>query len=418
MSIGIHHIDLFIRPADVLLFRDGRPFEEGGRAEGLFPPAPVAFYGALRTAALARHGVRFRGGRLDVPDALKQELGTADTLGDMAITSFALAHGSHGRSVTPLFPMPADVLKRKGSDPASWHRMVPTDFERNAPNGTAQRVKPRTNLPDPSLHLLWKWRDERDWYEDDPGFIDLVAFADYLATGNPPAPFAHPAAGCRTGEEAEQLRKPFVTEPRTSVQIDDATQRAEDGMLYTVAFTRTNQDVGFAVRLVNAALLDASEGWLRLGGEARAARYESCTMPIFPRRQDIQQRIKATGRCTLVLVTPAPFENGWLPDGIDPKGASRLGDCSVRLVGAALGRFDTLGGWDIVRNRPRLARRAVPAGSVYFFDDVDKAAVDALFDEHTGVFGTSILNDENDKKLGLGLAYLGAWDPQDDSPHV
>lgn len=421
MSTAHGHIDLFIRPADVLLFRDGRPFAEGDRAEGMFPPAPVAFYGALRAAALAQHGVRFHSRRLHVlPDAspdldaawgLDRATGLPKAdLGDATLTYFALAHNGK-KGLEPLFPRPADVLKLKEGSTApgapDWLRVIPTAFP--------GPVHPQTNTP--VANLLWQHRDERARYEDKTVFVTQDALAKYLATGYPPTLFEHPAAEGYKGEEAELLRKPFVAEPRTSVQIRDDVQRAEDGMLYTVTFTRPNQDVGFAVRLKHTTILDAPRGWLRLGGEARAACYESCTIPAFPdeHRKTIRKKIEATRRCTLVLVTPAPFEQGWLPNDIDANGTGKLGGCAVRLVGAALGRFETLGGWDLVRNRPRLARRAVPAGSVYFFDEVDNNAVDALFD---ACFGKSILKNENDKKLGLGLAYLGTWDPNTSTRHV
>ncbi|MFQ5568419.1 MAG: type III-B CRISPR module-associated protein Cmr3 [Rhodothermales bacterium] len=418
MSTTNGHLDLFIRPADLLLFRDGRPFTPGDdhRAEGLFPPAPVAFYGALRTAALAHYDVRFRSRRLEVPPGTSLELDAqwgvdrnsgrpTNNLGTATIASFTLAH--HGPDgLEPLFPMPADVLQLKEGSKAP----LADEWVRSTPAAFPGPVHPRSNFPPVHLRFLWQQSDERAWYEHKSDYIKLSDFATYLATGQPPDRFKHPSATEQLEkEEAELLRKPFVTEPRTSVQIKDESQAAEDGMLYTVAFARANQGVGFALRLAYGSTFGTGERWLRLGGEARAAHCKEDSIPTVD-PQPILDRIldSESGRFTLVLTTPALFERGWLPDGIGPDGAGTLGSCAVRLVGTALGRFETLGGWDLVRNRPRPARRAVPAGSVYFFE-ITSGNVRDLFEGPHAIFGRSVVNNPTDRKLGLGLAYLGTW---------
>lgn len=408
------HTDLFVRPADVLLFRDGRPFSAGDdhRATGLFPPPPVPFYGAFRAAAFVHQGVRFRKGGLDgVSQAVADEMGSSAEFGRMRMTRFSLAYaGSAG--LVPLFPMPADVLRlKKGSEApgaADWLRVTPTGF--------TGPVQPRTNRPLPGLRLLWKQRDERAWYEDRPAFVTQAHLACYLVRGLPPAPFQHPDAAASDGEGDEPFRAAFTTEPRTSIEVDNETQTADDGKLHTVDFTRANRDVGFAVRLAHAATLveGRESGLLRLGGEARAAMFERSPIPgIGPAVvAEIRERIDRTKRCTLVLTTPAPFANGWIPDGIDPEtGVGMLGacqDCRVKLAGAALGRAQHLGGWDIVKNRPRPTRRAVPAGSVYFFEPLE-GDVRSLFEGEKALFGKSVCAKPDDRKLGLGIAYLGTW---------
>ena len=46
---------LRLEPEDVLLFRDGRPFNAGQdfRAEGSFPPQPAPVVGAIRAALIS-----------------------------------------------------------------------------------------------------------------------------------------------------------------------------------------------------------------------------------------------------------------------------------------------------------------------------------------------------------------------------
>ena len=121
--------------------------------------------------------------------------------------------------------------------------------------------------------------------------------------------------------------------------------------------------------------------------------------------------MKDSGCFSLVLVSPAPFQQGWLPDGINQGGVGTLGGIEVQLVGASIGRFKHIGGWNIVFNRPKPTRRAVPAGSVYFFrfasNSVSEKDVNALFE---AVFGRSVCARPDDQKLGLGLGYIGYWE--------
>lgn len=412
-----------IRPADVLLFRDGRPFSAGDdhRASGLFPPPPTTFYGALRAAAFARHGARFDRDDFGVQDDdLVGEMGTKTSTGAMTITHFSLAHApvkdDGTLAVEPLFPLPADVLKLKPGSNApngtpEWLRVVPTAFNES----DHKKPQPRTNLPPGSKRLLWQPRDERAWYEDTSGYVAQDAFARYLLDGTPPMPFEHPCLW----EDADEKRSAYATEPRTSLEITNANRTAEDGRLYTVEFTRANADVGFLLRLEHASSLGTDKRWLRLGGESRATTLEDCTIPAFPRVDDIKVRVKAKAgkRFTVVLATPAPFTYGWMPDGINPDdGTGTLGSCDVQLMGAALGRSQHLGGWDLVRNRPYLTRRTVPPGSVYFFEITNgDPDVDRLFED---CFGCSLCTDPDDRKRGLGIAYLGTWKPQPEDGHA
>ncbi len=400
--------DIFIRPSDVLIFRDGRPFSAGDdhRATGIFPPSPVAFYGALRSAAYAANGHALHASGLDgVSGELLREMGTPKTLGEMAITHFSLAHATPGKTLEPLYPLPADLLRLKSSDgaektttnrtpkPPDWVRVKPDPFDRAAP-------QPLANWPLDTLRFLWNRNDERDWYAGATPFLTADGFASYLKGGVTPALFGPP--------DASDSKAVYSSEPRTSLEITNGTRTAEDGKLFEVDFTRPANDIGFALRLAHASSLGGAR-CIRLGGESRLATIESCTLPDLPHdvREHIVRGIKAENRCILVLTTPAVFKHGWRPDFIRPDGTGELGGCTLTLVGAALGRPLTIGGWDIVRNRPRPARKAVPAGSVYFFE-VAEGEIGQL-SKHTTGFSIYGSWEEEYRKQGLGHAYLGCY---------
>jgi CRISPR-associated protein Cmr3 len=260
----------------------------------------------------------------------------------------------------------------------------------------------RTSLPS-ELLPLWHEYSEQDYYQDLNAFIDHKTFHKYLGGEAPDAP-----PKFKVGEDELELPPTahhYQRESRTSLRIEDKTQTADEGQLFTVEFTRMNRNVGFALALDHATTLGNGDGLLRLGGEARSATYEIIEMPNLD-DETLREQIEESGRFTLVLTTPVVFrEGGWRPDFIQEDNTGTLGGCYVKLVGAAVGRFQHLGGWDLAEGRPKTTQRAVPAGSVYFFE-LKKGTVADLFED---CFGASISSDEDDAKQGLGLAYLGVW---------
>ena len=96
---------LFIRPMDVWLFRDGKPFNalDDRRAESMFPPYPSVIQGALRSNQLARLGVD-----LNDKDAIAEAVGTSDDFKDLVIRGPFVARMKGGK-LTRYFPAPADA---------------------------------------------------------------------------------------------------------------------------------------------------------------------------------------------------------------------------------------------------------------------------------------------------------------------
>jgi CRISPR-associated protein Cmr3 len=125
-------------------------------------------------------------------------------------------------------------------------------------------------------------------------------------------------------------------------------------------------------------------GWITLGGERRAARFEVLTSADLVEQGAIEQASKGN---LMYLATPAAFTNGW---------QSGQWPTSVPPIAAALNRFQLIGGWSL---RPgdsggenKSIRRCVPAGSIYFFD--------------TSVSITQPLT-EYGWQIGYGITYAG-----------
>ncbi|MGC8654858.1 MAG: type III-B CRISPR module-associated protein Cmr3 [Candidatus Kryptoniota bacterium] len=379
--------DIFIEPNDVLIFRDGRSFSAGDDhlACGIFPPSPTNFYGAFRSALLSQHNASFSGNSFQTDESIASLVGSPEELGTLCIEHFSLARRSD-KGLELLFPIPNDLLVTRGAETSnSTAARHSAKFMRLTANQFGSAFK--ANVPLDGMLLGWALHNETDRLEYKPGFLDHNTFQRYLH-----------------GELPTNLvpaREVFEKENRTGIALQKGTKTAETGKLYAVEFVRMNRNVGFAVRLNTDAEL-ADSGLLRLGGEAKSAYYAMAAIPKLSAER-IKAMISETQSFRLVLVTPAVFTKGWLPDCIDSDGSGQLGDCRVQLIGAAISRYQTVGGWDMMKNKPKQSWRAVPAGSVYFFKLLD-GDVSSLFEF---VFGKSICQDESWRKQGLGITYIG-----------
>jgi CRISPR-associated protein Cmr3 len=105
-------MQIVIRPMDVWLFRDGKPFRAGEdhAAETLFPPSPFTLQGAIRTKVLADKGVNLaefakNGERNPDPD-----VGYGENFGKLRLRGPLLMRCKDGKWER-LIPMPTDVVK-------------------------------------------------------------------------------------------------------------------------------------------------------------------------------------------------------------------------------------------------------------------------------------------------------------------
>ena len=115
---------IWLEPADVWSFRDGRPFEAGEafEARSLFPPSPWSTLGAIRTAALRHHcpdveryAGRGRGGTCPAcgtgPCHAVAHVGHAGGAAPFAVGPPLPARRT-ATGIEVLFPWPADVAYR------------------------------------------------------------------------------------------------------------------------------------------------------------------------------------------------------------------------------------------------------------------------------------------------------------------
>jgi len=387
----------FISAADVLYFRDGREIKPGSEytASSLFPPSPSTIYGAIRSALLSSdENTNFNQNDFGLSNnELAKVVGKKDTFGSLEIKKFSFGR-RNGAEVESLFKVPNDILKRKKPPTKKDKEIVSTTLMEQE----LSKLGISTNLPNVnSLKLNWFKCEEGSFFEYESRFLSTKQFADYLK------------GSFHNGEkslfEAMYAMDPldlFKKEQRIGITLNYSTNTVEEGMLFTTPFIRLNADIGFCVELDKYHLVDKSR--LRLGGDGKLAFAEQVKTSSLMEWNSIKQMFTGQTRFKLVLTTAAIFEKGWIPDGLDSEGIGVINDVNVKMIGASLGRYQNIGGWDLENHQPKPTKRAVPAGSVYYFELSGGSSVENLEKIH----GKSICQNEL-KQQGFGISYIGVY---------
>ncbi|MBL8152081.1 MAG: type III-B CRISPR module-associated protein Cmr3, partial [Blastocatellia bacterium] len=197
----------------------------------------------------------------------------------------------------------------------------------------------------------------------------------------------------------------FEREARFGVRLDSKIKCSKESYFYQIEFVRLHDGVGLLLE-ANGLSLNPS-GLLQLGGESRAAHYELVKDSLDLAKDN---RLKNQSlRFKIYFAAPTIFKQGWLPQSIklqaDDNYIGNWQGIEVKLVAAALGKIQSIGGRDISqRDKQRLIQRAVPAGSVYFFEVLDGSSSEKVFK----AFDSKCVSDV-DSEIGFGFCYIGEW---------
>ncbi|MGC9469417.1 MAG: type III-B CRISPR module-associated Cmr3 family protein [Anaerolineae bacterium] len=335
-------VHLFLRPADVWLFRDGRSFDAGtdAHAHSIFPPFPTTVQGALRSHDLAIRGVSFTDYARGPDDCLEhktREAGRAlgwpgGGYGGLQVVGPHIALRAGGQNVKRFFARPADLYR-------TWTR-ARTRHEVLQPLRGGQFI---TNASDGLLPLWWHGGPHALAPEFPEPWIMEDSLRKYLEN-------------VCNDLQLEHDERFFVPEYRIGLAMEHSARSARKGYLYQVEYQRLKHDTGLSV-VVEGLSAWPDAGTLRFGGDGHAALYHKVDLPT-------RLPSKITGpRFKIYFASPAFFKGGWRP--VD---WSLYFSAAVRLVAVALPRPKQVGGWDIVRRQPKAMERYVPAGSVFFFE--------------------------------------------------
>jgi len=351
-----------IEPLDTLFFRDGKPFSMGEEvwADGVFPPSPSVIYGALRSAYFANN--------ISKLDKANDE--SCDPTKDLEIKGIY-----YRLENTNYLPLPLDLvrLKSESKDLKQTYKLVSL---------TCSQDKGFYS----SLDMPAILRHDKEVEAIEDGIIEWSGVDSYI-TGN------------TEDLECKRLSNLIEREPKIGIGRENSTHSADEGKIYRVGMQRLK---GLKIVVEFEGLEIDTEGFLKLGGEGKAISYRQLDEVSLMKPKIIGNRFK------LYLSTPAIFKNGWIPgwlkeetkDGIKTFEGIYEG-IKLKLLTAAIGKYVSIGGFDMKAKKPKPMRKAVPAGSVYYFEfkDCDGEKIIEIFNKKS-------ISDFNSKE-GFGIGFVG-----------
>jgi len=398
---------LFIHPFDTQFYRDGRPFDAGVDSTGKanFLPYPRTLYGALRACILSYYSDWQNWPSLP---KVQSVIGSSpEQFGSLSIRGPVLARDRSGdlTNIYPLYPIPADVVRAKATRKCLLLK----------PQTDKTLLKNITNFQFNELFPCRPASEER--IENIEGYLLSHDYLPQYLIGEFPK-------GNDEITLLEKVDKVFQFEPRLGIGLNYKTRTAKLNLLYSVNHVRMDDDVGLIVEVDNHNELLPLKGLLRLGGDSRPVEYTKIKNEDWERtKEDVGKMIIKEGKFKVYLITPALFKNSWYPDFLSSKKGFLEGNLPgtslcIRLVGACVGRSISIGGFDIKNKHPKEIQKAVPAGSVYFFQFTDWNSL-TNDERNTKIYlllnnffyksltdGTQL---QANLKEGFGLALIGGW---------
>lgn len=381
-------VQMIFEPVDTLFFRDARSFTAGEDTNADFNfPSPLTFYGAIGTALLDNipneDRIKFMRGEYEHP-----KLGKFDE--NLADTPLKLKGPFLQKNNDTYFPPPANLWVRGHSNystliPYDNHHLYKWDIQDN--NLRPLNINPKETKRKP----LEKYISAKD-------------LARYLS-----------------GQDIEFLSSEpedsfFARETRYGHATSKISKIAEDTCLYSATHLRfidclvdqvrqlKYMQSGFTVIATGIEESDFPSKTISLGGEKKKVAIKFKNDGLIPEQPEILDKIQKKKKFFIYFATPTIFKNGWrieLPFEFS----------DAFLVGAAVDKPLYISGWITnegdFSGKPRPMKKAVRAGSVYFFEAKtwDCKKFKGFYDKYN--FGAS-LSDEY-QSAGFGIGLIGCW---------
>lgn len=372
-----------IEPRDPIVIRDGRSTTELGGAPAFLLPPPNTVAGMVRSSFVARKSHV-------TPEQARQLLEIRVARGP-----FLVQRGSGASAYTHWLPVPSDAVVGcfKGQGDKVSKRLVRGRIEYL---GEDEGVLWPEGSPAELALVTLKGKDDRD-HKTEPlaehtALWPLEAAVEWGLGHEEMEPFPSLSFGASPSTDGQVAPALIRTEGRIHVVIDDASQTAEPGMLYSTPGVRFEEGSGIAVEIETPDDMawPEADAPVFLGGEGRTSYRSTRPEAAFPSFETYEDRFLRAAKgdtpdgIRLQLITPAWLHDGasvgapaWLPSwwksGRHPQLPSGL---TLKLVAACLPGFVAISGWNMqggssARGAPRSVRRLTPAGTVFYFHLLD-----------------------------------------------
>lgn len=357
--------ELRLKPLDPVFFRDGKPFTMGDDtwADSRMLPNPSVLYGALRTALATANGIDL----VDIEHRIKPE-------------NFQIKNIFYRADGKTFFPLPLDMVYNPEKK-----KSAPFEIQKLSLEPSKTLV---SSLKRYDIEFLLRTNDH---FENlDSGVFEFTELQNYL-----------------NGSErlkAYKLSDFIISEPKIGNGRENDTRNVLEGSLYrTGMFRYETYDDGFAKPVEIVCQINLNEdlemnniesNLVRLGGEGKLI-----SIGIQDANRNYIQPVSEIefkeNRFKVYFSTPAVFKKfGWKPD------LEQLG-IKAKLVASCIGKPIPIGGYNIIKG-PKPMYRAVPAGSVYYYEaDED---VSGILNQNQGVSLSEVSPEQ-----GYGIAYFAKF---------
>lgn len=353
---------------DTLFFKDGKPFSMGEEtwADGIFPPPPSVIYGAITSSILS------------AKPELSNRLSDSTIFDDVIITDiyYRVKNSIH-------YPMPLDIVYKKNKSKKEVNTENRTkEYKVSLINGNQ-----RNTLSSISQNIsVINSTEEVENLEN--AVLNDSKLSDYLNGFLDEKEFV-----CR------KLSDNFITESKVGIGRDNLTHTTEESKLYRVGMRRP-KDLSIIVELADTELTKELTKFIKLGAEGKIAKLseqKDIYNPILVKNSEGKE-------FKLYLKTPAFFESGWLPSWINKE--TLVGEkegIKIKLITAFIGKPISIGGFDMYNKVPKPMRKAVPSGSVYYFE-----ILKGSFKEVVDLFNNKSISEYDSQKYGYGISMVGS----------
>lgn len=361
----------FVKAVDTVSMRGNKLFgDAGSHGESSFPPKPSVLSGAFRSVLWANNG------------------GDANAIkgSPFSITGIFPAHQDKQGNTELFLPLPVDLLVT--DEGKSVRKLEPQKLDSAIQHSQVSQL--------PMMPIL---RQSKPSKPGNGWLLNQSGITAYLQ--------GESLNSAHLSKQADL----WIQESRIGIGLNSHSRTADEGKLFTVEHTVPQQaetkgiSAGLVVGIAGCDSLPES-GFIRLGGDGRAAQFSSTAATVI-------NHLPKTDQFKLILLTPGLFAYGWLPNGVvEENGAYWLevAGFKARLACAAVSRAEVVSGWDLECWKPKDAERTAPAGSVYWFDQAegDMTALDKLVTQ--GLWAETPDNEMNSRRAeGYNRVLLAAW---------
>lgn len=310
---------MMIKPTDTLFFRSGKPFDAGADSwsDSSFLPNPSVIWGAM-------FSVLFKEGKVGVKDKEKLE-----------IKNIYLCFEKN-KVLNFLVPTPLDAFRDKYN---------------NTSIATIKKAPALSSHASSHISQLDKYIDVESC---EGTFMRIDDLFTYYQQHYQLSLF-----------ETKTL---FDQDYKTGIKIDKKTKTSEENKLYRIDLTQFKNESSFLVEYDETKIDFEPSGILKIGGESKTATYKTINPTrvlnaIAEHKKKTFEKIKKDGYFKLYFKTSALLKSAWKLNDID----------GLEPLSAVVGKYISIGGWDMETGKSKAMNRFIPAGSVYTYKVEDRS---------------------------------------------